>query len=56
MVKEVEILKGYLKNSYNFFAFSCKWVGERSVVARLGRASYFSRQELHDYVVHGLKP
>jgi hypothetical protein len=24
MVKEVEILKGYLKNSYKTFAFSCK--------------------------------
>ncbi len=25
-IKEVEILKRYLKNSYKSFAFPCKWV------------------------------
>ncbi len=37
MINEVEVLKGYLKNNSIFFPFSCKFVGERSVVARLER-------------------
>jgi hypothetical protein len=41
MINEVEVLKGYLKNNSNFFSFSWKFVGERSVVARLERGGYY---------------
>jgi hypothetical protein len=30
MIKEVEILKMYLKNSYKYFAFPYMWIKERS--------------------------
>jgi hypothetical protein len=41
MINEVEVLKGYLKNNSNFFSFSWKFVGERSVVAMLERGGYY---------------
>jgi hypothetical protein len=40
MINEVEVLKGYLENNSNFFSFSWKFVGGRSVVARLERGGY----------------
>jgi hypothetical protein len=36
MINEVEVLKGYLE-----FSFSWKFVGGRSVVARLERGGYY---------------
>jgi hypothetical protein len=41
MINEVEVLKGYLENNSNFFSFAWKFVGERSVVARLERGGYY---------------
>jgi hypothetical protein len=41
LINEVEVLKGYLKNNSKFFSFSWKFVGERSVVARLERGGYY---------------
>ncbi len=35
----MEILNGYLKNICKGFVSSCRWVGERSDIARFGRGT-----------------